>query len=60
MAFYIFTYGKQTLGLNLSERFAITDEALENMPWPEMRVSESQENMFKSKLRSVIVRVTHA
>ena len=82
VAFYIFTYGKQTLGLNLSERFAITDEvnwamptmywitpnmqllivtaikhifvsnkALENMPWPEMRVSESQENMFKSKLR---------
>ena len=35
----------------MSERFTITDEALENMPWPEMRVSESQENMFKSKLR---------
>ena len=51
VAFYIFTYGKQTLGLNLSERFAITDEALEMMPWPEMRVSKGQENMFKSKLR---------
>ncbi|XP_040569115.1 uncharacterized protein [Lepeophtheirus salmonis] len=51
VAFYIFTYGKQTLGFNLSERFQITDEALEKMPWPEMKVSKSNENMFKSKLR---------
>lgn len=51
VAFYIFTYGRQTLGLNLSERFSITDEALEKMPWPEMRVSEDNEKMFKSKLR---------
>lgn len=51
VAFYIFTYGKQTLGLNLSERFSITDEALEKMPWPQMRVSEDNEKMFKSKLR---------
>ncbi|QQP49010.1 Uncharacterized protein FKW44_009520 [Caligus rogercresseyi] len=51
VAFYIFTYGKQTLGFNLSERFQITDEALEKMPWPEMKVSKSNEKMFKSKLR---------
>ncbi|XP_040569888.1 uncharacterized protein [Lepeophtheirus salmonis] len=51
VAFYIFTYGKQTLGFNLSERFKITDEALEKMPWPTMRVSKENEKMFKSKLR---------
>ncbi|QQP37457.1 Putative LOC100863861, partial [Caligus rogercresseyi] len=34
VAFYIFTYGKQSLGLNLSERFKITDGALERTPWP--------------------------
>ena len=28
VAFYIFTNGRQTLGLNLTERFSITDNAL--------------------------------
>ena len=50
VAFYIFTYGKQTLGLNLSERFSTTDEALENMPWPEM-IAKEEQRLFKSKLR---------
>ena len=31
VAFNIFTNGKQTLGLNLSERFSITDNALISM-----------------------------
>ena len=31
MAWNIFTNGKQTLGLNLSERFSITDNALIDM-----------------------------
>ena len=47
VAFHIFTYGKQTLGFNLSERFKITDETLEIMPWPE-GLHESP--MFTSKL----------
>lgn len=51
VAFYIFTYGKQTLGLNLSERFKITDEALEVMPWPEMRLKEAQQELLMTKLR---------
>jgi len=50
VAFNIFTNGTQTLGLNLSERFAITDNALEAMPWPEMAVIENN-RLFKSKLR---------
>ena len=35
VAWNIFTNGKQTLGLNLSERFSITDNALIDMkvPW---------------------------
>ena len=51
VAFHIFTYGKQTLALNLSERFTITDEALEQMPWPRIISRPSQNNIFKSKLR---------
>ncbi|CAB4065587.1 unnamed protein product [Lepeophtheirus salmonis] len=50
VAFYIFTYGKQSLGLNLSERFKITDGALERTPWPDIKESKEKE-MFKSKLR---------
>ena len=50
VAFYIFTNGRQTLGLNLTERFSITDNALENMPWPDMDVYDATK-MFKSKLR---------
>ena len=50
VAFYIFTNGRQTLGLNLTERFSITDNALENMPWPDMDVFDATK-MFKSKLR---------
>ena len=50
VAFYIFTNGRQTLGLNLTERFSITDNALENMPWPDIDVYDATK-MFKSKLR---------
>jgi len=50
VAFNIFTNGTQTLGLDLSERFAITDNALERMPWPAMAESENN-RLFKSKLR---------
>lgn len=50
VAFSIFTNGRQTLGLNLTERFSITDNALENMPWPDMDVYDATQ-MFKSKLR---------
>ena len=49
VAFYIFTNGRQTLGLNLTERFSITDNALENMPWPDMDVYDATK-MFKSKV----------
>ena len=55
VAFHIFTYGKQTLALNLSERFTITDEALEQMPWPRIITNpneiQNKNNIFKSKLR---------
>ena len=51
VAFHIFTYGKQTLALNLTERFTITDEALEQMPWPRIITKPTQNNIFKSKLR---------
>merc|ERR1712223_1542328 len=50
VAWNIFTNGRQTLGLNLTERFSITDNALENMPWPDMDVYDATK-MFKSKLR---------
>jgi len=50
VAFHIFTNGTQTLGLNLTERFQITDEAFEKMTWPNIKQSENTE-MFKSKLR---------
>ena len=50
VAFSIFTNGRQTLGLNLTERFSITDSALDNMPWPDMDVLDATQ-MFKSKLR---------
>ena len=50
VAFHIFTNGTQTLGLNLTDRFKITDEAFEKMTWPNIKQSESTE-MFKSKLR---------
>ena len=50
VAFHIFTNGTQTLGLNLTERFKITDEAFEKMTWPNIKQSENTE-MFKSKLR---------
>ena len=49
VAFHIFTYGKQRLALNLSERFTFTDEALEQMPWP--TEINSKTTIFKSKLR---------
>ena len=58
VAFHIFTYGKQTLSLNLSTRFAITDDALDQMPWPDLNidamdgvVAKNVQEMFKSKLR---------
>ena len=56
VAFHIFTYGKQSLALNLSERFTITDDALEQMPWPEIITNPNdpgvpKNNIFKSKLR---------
>lgn len=52
VAFHIFTYGKQTLALNLSERFTKTDEALEQMPWPTiLEKRPTKNNIFKSKLR---------
>ena len=55
VAFHIFTYGKQRLALNLSERFTFTDEALEQMPWPTIITNpneiNSKANIFKSKLR---------
>jgi len=55
VAFHIFTYGKQRLALNLSERFTFTDEALEQMPWPTIITNpneiSSKANIFKSKLR---------
>ena len=56
VAFHIFTYGKQTLALNLTERFTITDETLEKMPWPTIITEENRWNKafsrnFKSKLR---------
>ena len=52
VAFHIFTNGKQTLALNLSERFTITDNALEHMPWPTIITKKYMENnIFKSKLR---------
>ena len=57
VAFHIFTYGKQTLALNLSERFTITDDALEQMPWPTIITNPNspnrvlKSNIFKSKLR---------
>ena len=50
VAFHIFTNGTQTLGLNLTDRFKITDEAFEKMTWPDIKQSENTE-MFKSKLR---------
>ena len=50
VAFHIFTNGTQTLGLNLTDRFKITDEAFEKMTWPNIKQSENTE-MFKSKLR---------
>ena len=56
VAFHIFTYGKQSLALNLSERFTITDDALEQMPWPTIITNPNdpgvpKNNIFKSKLR---------
>ena len=54
VAFYIFNYGKQTLALNLSERFTTTDDALEQMPWPELNPEAADRRtriMFSSKLR---------
>ena len=56
VAFHIFTYGKQSLALNLSERFTITDDALEQMPWPTIITNPNDPgvpriNIFKSKLR---------
>ena len=53
VAFHIFTNGTQTLGLNLTERFQITDEAFEKMTWPNIKQSENTE-MFKSKLSANI------
>merc|ERR1719370_42069 len=50
VAFHIFTNGTKTLGLNLTQRFKITDEAFEKMVWPTIKQSENTE-MFKSKLR---------
>ena len=44
VAFHIFTYGKQSLALNLSERFTITDDALEQMPWPTIITSPNDPN----------------
>ena len=52
VAFHIFTNGKQTLALNLSERFTITDNALEQMPWPTIMPKQYTRNsIFRSKLR---------
>ena len=61
VAFHIFTYGKQSLALNLSERFTITDEALETMPWPQIKNYRNEiksknnivkeQHLFQSKLR---------
>ncbi|XP_026286627.1 uncharacterized protein LOC113212229 [Frankliniella occidentalis] len=60
VAFYIFANGS-TERLNLTERFAATDRALENMSsWPEMELPPSDEDddivvgnrsMFESRLR---------
>ena len=58
MAWNIFTNGKQTLGLNLSERFSITDNALIDMKvakvlrstlnswlqWPDMDVTRMDQS----------------
>ena len=55
VAFHIFTNGTQTLGLNLTERFQITDEAFEKMTWPNIKQSENTE-MFKSKLRYQVIK----
>ena len=55
VAFHIFTYGQQKLALNLSERFTMTDDALEQMPWPSIITNPNEinpkNNIFKSKLR---------
>ena len=52
VAFHIFTNGKQTLALNLSERFTITDNALEQMSWPTItKKNYTKNNIFQSKLR---------
>ena len=54
VAFKIFTNGKHTLAQNLTERFTITDEALEMMPWPEVKQGTTDflvRKLFKSKLR---------
>ena len=56
VAFHIFTNGTQTLGLNLTERFQITDEAFEKMTWPNIKQSENTE-MFKSKLRYQVIKL---
>ena len=59
VAFHIFTNGTQTLGLNLTERFKITDEAFEKMTWPNIKQSENTE-MFKSKLRYQVDRMKNS
>ena len=60
VAFHIFTNGKQTLAINLTERFTITDNALEQMPWPTITkkctmykemYKCTKNNIFQSKLR---------
>ncbi|CAB4067401.1 unnamed protein product [Lepeophtheirus salmonis] len=52
VAFYIFTSGKQSLGLNLSERFQITDAALDMTPWPGIKASlRSEKHVYiKAKI----------
>ena len=55
VAYHIFTYGNQTNpAYNLSERFSITDDALERLPWPKIfmgKTGPKSKNMLKSKLR---------
>ena len=56
VAYYIFTYGNHTAHAksNLTERFLITDEAVEELTWPNVIVEKTDPKskyMLKSKLR---------
>ena len=61
VAFHIWNPYVNSLALNLSERFKITDEALEKLPWPPIKSYPNviktknsiirEQRLFKSKLR---------